>query len=98
MKEHSLGGGIYLPTLKPYPRIPIIPEKQTIVAIKKLKKAQIAAGTNGIKYLLNEIKVHWTLEGCASVLKLLQLYEDELNVYMVLEYQPKGTLMTILEM
>jgi serine/threonine protein kinase len=41
--------------------------------------------------------VHWALEGCASVLKLLQLYEDEHNVYMVLEYQPKGTLMTILE-
>jgi serine/threonine protein kinase len=41
--------------------------------------------------------VHWALEGCASVLKLLQLYEDENNVYMVLEYQPKGTLMTILE-
>lgn len=70
---------------------------KTSVAIKKLKKRQVAGSKNGVMYLLNEIRVHWHLEQCSSVLKLLQLFEDENAVYMVLEYQPKGTLMTVLE-
>jgi hypothetical protein len=60
--------------------------QEPTVAIKKLKKSQIQQGKNGIQYLLNEIKVHWALENCAIVLKLLQLYEDEHNIYMVLEF------------
>ena len=31
------------------------------------------------------------------MLRLLKIYEDELNVYLVLEYQPKGTLLNMIE-
>lgn len=68
-----------------------------MVAIKKLDKGQIVRSKNGIQQLMNEIRVHWTLEQCESVVKLIQLYEDEHSVYVVLEFQPKGTLMTVLE-
>lgn len=67
------------------------------MAIKKLKKLQISSSKNGVMYLLNEIRVHWVLEQCSSVLKLISLFEDETAIYMILEYQPKGTLMTVLE-
>lgn len=44
------------------------------------------------------MKVHWALEQCVSVLRLLKLYEDAEMVCMVLEYQAKGSLMnTILK-
>ena len=47
--------------------------------------------------LFNEIRVHWALEGCQGVLKLLKIYEDPWVVKLVLEYQPKGSLMASLE-
>jgi hypothetical protein len=51
----------------------------------------------GIPFLINEIKMHWALEQCESVLKLLSLFEDVDNIFMVLDYQPKGSLMNLLE-
>lgn len=72
-------------------------ESKTVVAIKKLKKKQIVSSRNGLTYLLNEIRVHWSLETCNSAVRLLSLFEDQINVYIVLEFQPKGSLMTVLE-
>lgn len=46
--------------------------------------------------MLNEIRVHWTLENCPSVLNLIGLHEDKGLIYMILEYQPQGTLMNSL--
>ena len=46
---------------------------------------------------MNEIKVHWSLEQCVSVVRLLQIFEDDDNIYMVLEYQPNGTLLRTLK-
>jgi hypothetical protein len=45
--------------------------------------------------MLNEIKVHWALEHCPSVLSLLAIHEDDEKIYLVLEYQPEGTLIDI---
>jgi hypothetical protein len=50
----------------------------------------------GIQSLLNEIRVHWTLELCEGVLQLIAIHEDAEMIYLVLEYQPKGTLMNTL--
>ena len=47
--------------------------------------------------MLNEIRVHWTLEHCSSVLTLIAIHEDKENIYLVLEYQPQGTLMNTLQ-
>lgn len=52
----------------------------------------------GVQGLLNEISVHWALENCQGVLKLLKIYEDSVFIMLVLEYQPKGTLMETLEL
>lgn len=67
-----------------------------IVAIKKMAKSLISQNLLSLDYLLNEIRVHWALTTCTSVVKLLQLYEDAKAIYMVLEYQPKGTLMHVM--
>jgi serine/threonine protein kinase len=41
--------------------------------------------------------VHWAVEDCTGCLKLLALYEDTDFIYMILDFQPKGSLMTTLE-
>ena len=56
------------------------------MAIKQLRKSQIAEIDTGIAFLVNEIKVHWAVEECASCLKLIGLYEDFDHIYMVLDY------------
>ena len=38
------------------------------VAIKMLKKAKLMGMRQGLRSLLNEIKVHWVLEQCEGVL------------------------------
>lgn len=62
------------------------PKTDFKVAIKSLKKQQIVGMKTGIAFLILEIQVHWALEECESVLQLLSLYEDNENIYMVLEY------------
>ncbi len=47
---------------------------------------------NKTQRIANEIKVHWVMEECGNILRLLELYEDSHNVYLVLEYQELGTL------
>lgn len=61
-----------------------------------MAKSLITQNILSIDYILDEIRVHWALATCTSVVKLLQLYEDSIAIYMVLEYQPKGTLMHVM--
>jgi serine/threonine protein kinase len=46
------------------------------VAIKVIKKEKVMESKQGIEFLTNEIRVHWALEQCVSVLTLLKIYED----------------------
>jgi serine/threonine protein kinase len=52
---------------------------------------------SGIEFLLNEIRVNWALEQCVSVVRLLHLFESDDYIFMVLEYQPNGTLLKTLK-
>ena len=52
---------------------------------------------SGLPSLLNEIKAHWALEHCEGVLKLLGIHEEESTIVLVLEYQPEGSLMKLLQ-
>lgn len=63
------------------------------MAIKIINKAKINESQINKDNLVNEIRVHWALESCASILRLIQLFEDGQSVYLVLEYQAKGSLM-----
>ena len=67
------------------------------VAIKIIDKEMIRGIDLGTQSLFNEIRAHWTLEECDGVLKLLRIYEDTKSVMLVLEYQPKGSLMKTLK-
>jgi serine/threonine protein kinase len=51
----------------------------------------------GIISLLNEIRVNWALEHCLSVLGLLAIHEDPNFIYLVMEYQPYGTLLDVMQ-
>jgi hypothetical protein len=52
-----------------------------------MSKAKINSSPKGFDFLLNEIRVHWILEQCSSVLRLLQIFESSEHVCIVLEYQ-----------
>jgi serine/threonine protein kinase len=67
--------------------------QQDNVAIKVLSKDNIKGTVGGLANLIQEIKVHWALEECEGVLRLLEIYEDPEYVYLVLEYQSEGSLM-----
>lgn len=67
------------------------------VAVKTIDKAKIQGIDLGPQSLINEIRVHWALEQCDAVLKLLRIYENSSSVMLVLEYQPKGSLMKTLK-
>ena len=71
-------------------------EDQEIVAIKKIDKIGMQQKQPLIDNLINEIKVHWSLIKCTSAVRLLQMFEDSKSFYMILEYQPKGTLMNVM--
>jgi hypothetical protein len=64
----------------------LLPQKEVEFAVKILSKIKLRASVNGIVSLLKEIKVHWVLEECEGILKLIEIYEDNKYVYLVLEY------------
>jgi serine/threonine protein kinase len=67
--------------------------KEVKFAVKILSKVKLKASANGILSLLKEIKVHWILEECEGILRLIEIYEDNQYVYLVLEYQRQGSLL-----
>ena len=56
------------------------------MAIKILDKCKIAKNDLRTKQLVTEIRVHWELEKCDGALRLLELFEDDVYIYIVLEY------------
>ena len=68
-------------------------DKQSQVAVKILKKQNLIKSSNGIQNLIREIVVHWILQECSGLLKLLELYEESDYVFLVLEYQAVGDLL-----
>jgi hypothetical protein len=40
----------------------------------------------GKKPVVNEIMIHWILNDCTNVTKLLEIYENAESVFLVLEY------------
>ena len=81
-------GNVYLATAKYSAQSSGLSDSSAFekVAIKILKKHKISESKQGREFLLNEIRVHWALEQCVSVLRLLKLYEDSECVCIVLEY------------
>lgn len=63
------------------------------VAIKILDKSKINNNETRTRQLVQEIRVHWALEKCEGVIKVLELFEDDQFVYMIIEYQKQGTLL-----
>lgn len=59
-----------------------------------MNKEKIMQGSSGVKNIIQEIKVHWDLDQCEGILRLLELYEDTELIYLVLEYQPQGSLLS----
>ena len=56
------------------------------VALKILEKKRFADSDEGFEILLNEIRIHWILEQCEGVLKLLGIHEDQNFIVLALEY------------
>ena len=72
-------------------------QESDTVAVKIIDKEKIMGFKFGSQSLCNEIRVHWALDECDGVLKLLRIYEDSKSMMLVLEYQPKGSLMKSLK-
>ena len=41
---------------------------------------------------MNEIKVHWELISCDNVMQLLEIYNSEDEIYLVMEHMKSGDL------
>ena len=63
------------------------------VAVKVLnKKRQSEFSHYPVRDLHSEIRAHWALSQSGSTIKLLEIFEDDIDVFLVLEYADKGTL------
>jgi hypothetical protein len=51
-----------------------------------IDKSKVEHSESRTKQLVSEIRVHWVLESCGGAIKLLELFEDDTYVYLVLEY------------
>ena len=58
-----------------------------------IDKTKVENNENRKKQLVSEIRVHWAIQSCGGAIKLLELFEDENYVYLILEYQKQGTLL-----
>lgn len=93
-------GKVFLTTKKPAldttnqgqndPQVQHVHEK---FAIKILDKASLMNSIEAIKLLISEVKVHWALNECESIVRLIETYEDDTFIYLVLEYQEEGSLL-----
>jgi hypothetical protein len=80
MLGEGANGKVFLATLKDNDNT------NARVAIKILDKRRLSRNDYGITNLLQEIKVHWALDECGGVLHLLEIYEDDCFIFLVLEY------------
>ena len=58
-----------------------------LVAIKILSIENFQANPRFYEDLENEIRVHWALKECEGALQLREIYEQNQNVCLVLDYQ-----------
>ena len=63
------------------------------VAIKIMEKNKVLNSENGVKCLVREVRVHWLIMDCDGVMQLLEIFEDDQFIYLVLEYQKQGSLL-----
>ncbi len=56
------------------------------VAIKIMEKRKVLNSENGVKCLVREVRVHWLIMDCDGVMQLLEIFEDDQFIYLVLEY------------
>jgi len=67
--------------------------KDRKVAIKIMQSSTLVNNKKLCSDLENELRVHWALRDCDGILSLRELYEDDLFVYLVLDYQDGGSLL-----
>lgn len=58
-----------------------------------IDKTKVENNENRTKQLVSEIRVHWAIQSCGGAIKLLEQFEDDNYVYLILEYQKQGTLL-----
>ena len=58
-----------------------------------MDKKRLLNSENGVQCLLLEFRVHWQITDCDGVLQLLEIYEDDDFVYLVVEYHKYGILL-----
>ena len=57
-----------------------------------MKTDKFNFNSNKLKNFVSEIKVHWALRECSGILQLHEIFEDDIFVFLVLDYQTSGTL------
>ena len=67
--------------------------KDRKVAIKIMQSSALVNNKKLCSDLDNELRVHWALRDCDGILSLRELYEDDLFIYIVLDYQQGGSLL-----
>lgn len=70
------------------------PEDKERYAIKVLSIEKILEEQKHVVSLKNEISIMWDMIRCSAALQLIEMYIDSLNVYLVLEFQEKGSLLS----
>ena len=70
---------------------------QRNVAVKALNLENQFNLDSTAQLLKNELESHWTLAQCEGILKLHELFIGESTLYMILEYQEHGTLLSVMD-
>ena len=63
------------------------------MAIKSISKSKLREVENGLMNIVTEIRVHWALEQCENILRLIMMFEDDDRIFLILEYQEQGSLL-----
>ena len=58
-----------------------------------MEKSKVLNSENGVLCLVREVRVHWLIMDCDGVMQLLEIFEDDQFIYLVLEYQQQGSLL-----
>lgn len=59
-----------------------------------LKIEKIVAQDKNIESMINEVSTHWDLQLCEGMLKLQEIFIDHVYVFLVLDYQQEGSLLS----
>lgn len=81
-----LGKGAFGKVYLAKPLITSKNSKDKYVAIKSINKEKLLKQKDSLASLISEIRIHWSLDKCDSFLKLLRIFENDKNVFLILEY------------